>query len=68
MEAATLDQRVKKLKREAAERAMELHDLTEELPGAYARIMDVAKRTYDKHVEFMEARIRLEKTNNEKGG
>jgi len=68
MDTATLEQAIRKLKREAAERAMELHDLTEELPGAYARILEVAQRTYDKHLEFIEARNQLEQSKKENGG
>ncbi len=56
-----LRNQVKKLKREAAERSMELHDLTEELPGAYQRIMEVAARTYEKHLEWAKASEELKK-------
>lgn len=54
-----LEARVRKLTRQAAETSMELHDLTEELPGAYLRILEVARKTYDKHEELAQAKAEL---------
>jgi hypothetical protein len=39
---------------------MELHDLTEELPGAYERIEEVARKAVLKHREWAEAKEALE--------
>jgi hypothetical protein len=58
-ELEALKGRVRKLKREAAETSMELHDLTEELPGAYLKIMDTAHTTFLKHREYFEAAEKL---------
>lgn len=54
-----LEARIRKLTHQSAETSMELHDLTEELPGAYLRILDVARKTYDKHEELAQAKAEL---------
>lgn len=47
-ELKKLEKNVKKNKRLAAEKAMELHDLVEDrLPAAYMEIMEIATATYD---------------------
>jgi hypothetical protein len=47
-ELKKLEKNVKKMKRLAGEKAMELHDLVEDgLPAAYLQLMDVAQQTYD---------------------
>ncbi len=47
-ELKKLEKNVKKNKRLASEKAMELHDLVEDrLPAAYMEIMDIAQATYD---------------------
>ena len=47
-ELKILEKKVKKSKRLASEKAMELHDLVEDrLPAAYLEIMDIAQATYD---------------------
>lgn len=58
-ERERVEAKVRKLVRQAAETSMELHDLTEELPGAYLRIPEVAKKSYDKHLELASAREEL---------
>ncbi|MDA8028893.1 MAG: CCE_0567 family metalloprotein [Nitrospiraceae bacterium] len=61
MDQKELEARFRKLARQAAETAMELHDLTEELPGAYLRIEEVARKAFLKHKEWAEAREAFEK-------
>lgn len=47
-ELKKLEKAVKKNKRLAGEKAMELHDLVEDgLPGAYLQLMQVAQETFD---------------------
>ncbi len=47
-ELKALEKAVKRNKRLAGEKAMELHDLVEDgLPGAYLQLMDVAQETFD---------------------
>ena len=62
MDQKVLEARFRKLTRQAAETAMELHDLTEELPGAYLRIEEVAKKAILKHQEWAEAKEAFEKS------
>ncbi len=62
-EKAKLEARVRKLNREASETAMELHDLTEELPTAYLRIMEVAKKSFEKHEELARHKAMLNAMN-----
>ncbi|AIA30821.1 CCE_0567 family metalloprotein [Leptospirillum ferriphilum] len=61
MEHKELESLYKKLTRQAAETAMELHDLTEELPGAYQRIEEVAQKAIRKHQEWAKAKEAFEK-------
>lgn len=61
MDVKELEARFRKLSRQAAETAMELHDLTEELPGAYRRIEEVARKAILKHQEWAEAKEAFEK-------
>ena len=42
-----LKARMKKLNAAAMTAKMDLHDLTEELPTGWERILEVAQRTYD---------------------
>ena len=51
MDLKELEGRYRKLARQAAETAMELHDLTEELPGAYQRIEEVAQKAVAKQMK-----------------
>jgi hypothetical protein len=47
-ELRKLEKEVKKTKRLASERAMELHDLIEDrLPDAYGELMGIAEATYE---------------------
>ena len=61
MDKKELEARFRKLTRQAAETSMELHALTEELPGAYLRIEEVARKAILKHKEWAEAREAFEK-------
>jgi hypothetical protein len=61
MEIKEIEARYKKLTRQAAETAMELHDLTEELPGAFERIEEVARKAIEKHKEWAQAKAEYEK-------
>jgi hypothetical protein len=61
MDLKELEGRYRKLARQAAETAMELHDLTEELPGAYQRIEEVAQKAMAKHREWAEAKEAFER-------
>ncbi len=51
--------RIKKLNSEAGQLKMDLHDLAEDLPNGWERIVETARRTYEKYAELMEARKRL---------
>lgn len=61
MDLKELEARYRKLTRQAAETAMELHDLTEELPGAFQRIESVALKAIEKHKEWAQAKEAFEK-------
>lgn len=55
-ELKKLDKDVKKNKRLASEKAMELHDLIEDrLPDAYGEIMSIAQATFDACLAWDEA-------------
>ena len=55
-ELRKLEKTVKKNKRLASEKAMELHDLIEDrLPDAYKELMDIAQATYDACKEWDDA-------------
>jgi hypothetical protein len=47
---------VKKLNAQATQAKMDLHDLSEELPTHWERIMEVAQRAFDAHRALTEAR------------
>jgi hypothetical protein len=55
----TLKSRVKKLNAQATQAKMDLHDLSEELPTNWDRILDVAQRTHAAYRELVEARKAL---------
>ena len=61
MDLKEMEGRYRKLARQAAETAMELHDLTEEIPGAYRKIEEVAKKAILKHQEWAEAKEAFER-------
>lgn len=50
---------VKKLNAKATQAKMDLHDLSEELPTGWEKILDVAKTAFDAHVALMAARKAL---------
>lgn len=52
----TLKARVKKLNQQATALKMDLHDLSEDLPTGWERIMEVAQKAYDAHAALTEAR------------
>lgn len=62
IETTTMDElkaRVKRLNSEAGQLKMDLHDLAEDLPKGWEKIMEVAERTFRKYADLMEARQRL---------
>jgi hypothetical protein len=52
---------IKKLSMLAVQSKMDLHDLSEELPTNWQRIMEVAQRCYDLHYRLAEAREEMKK-------
>ena len=52
----TLKARVKKLNAQATQAKMDLHDLSEDLPTNWEKILEVAQRCHDAHAALMEAR------------
>ena len=57
LEALKLESR--KLNAKATQAKMDLHDLSEELPTNWERILEVAQRAHEAHAALMEARRRL---------
>lgn len=55
----TLKAEAKKANAKATQAKMDLHDLSEELPTHWEKILDVAKVAYDAHVALMAARKAL---------
>lgn len=55
----TLKADIKKLNAKATQAKMDLHDLSEELPTNWERILDVAKVAYDAHAALIDARKQL---------
>jgi hypothetical protein len=51
-----LKTRVKRLNSEAGQLKMDLHDLAEDLPKDWEKIMEVAERVHRKYVDLMAAR------------
>ncbi len=47
-----LKKRIKKLKSRSIQFKMDLHDLSEELPLGYEKIMEVASKTYETYREL----------------
>jgi hypothetical protein len=54
-----LKAQVKKLNQQATALKMDLHDLAEDLPTGWERIMEVAGKTYDTHAALVAARKAL---------
>jgi hypothetical protein len=57
LDALKLESR--KLNAKATQAKMDLHDLSEELPTNWERILEVAQRAHEAHAALMEARKRL---------
>ncbi|MHB1677715.1 MAG: CCE_0567 family metalloprotein [Sulfuriferula sp.] len=55
----TLKAKVKKLNQQATAFKMDLHDLSEDLPTGWERILEIAQKTYDAHAALIEARKAL---------
>ncbi len=55
----TLKAAVKKLTMQATSLKMDLHDLSEDLPTGWEKIMEVAGKTYEVHAALSEARKAL---------
>jgi hypothetical protein len=55
----TLKAAVKKLNAKATQAKMDLHDLSEELPTNWERILAVAQAAHDAHAALMAARAEL---------
>jgi hypothetical protein len=58
-EIDALKDEIKKLNARATAKKMDLHDLSEELPVNWERILDVARETYDAYKELTEKRAAL---------
>ncbi len=56
MDAEELKAKLKKLNAQATQAKMDLHDLSEELPTNWEKIVEVAQRCHDTHAALMEAR------------
>ncbi|TAL24734.1 MAG: hypothetical protein EPO01_05085 [Aquabacterium sp.] len=56
MDADELKAKLKKLNAQATQAKMDLHDLSEELPTNWERILEVAQRCHEAHAALMEAR------------
>jgi hypothetical protein len=56
VDADELKLRLKKLNARATQAKMDLHDLSEELPTNWEKILEVAQNCHDAHAALMEAR------------
>ncbi|EWY39452.1 hypothetical protein N825_07140 [Skermanella stibiiresistens SB22] len=54
-----LKDEIKKLNARATAKKMDLHDLSEELPGDWEKILTVAQDTYDAYKQLTEKRAEL---------
>ncbi|WP_158046200.1 CCE_0567 family metalloprotein [Skermanella pratensis] len=54
-----LKDEIKKLNARATAKKMDLHDLSEELPGGWEKILEVAQETYDAFKLLTEKRAEL---------
>ncbi len=54
--ADELKTRIRKLNAQATQAKMDLHDLSEDLPTNWEKILDVAQTAYDAHQSLMAAR------------
>ena len=55
----TLKAEIKKLSSKSVTWKMDLHDLSEELPTGWEKILDVARTAYDAHAALVAARKSL---------
>ncbi|MCK6401894.1 MAG: hypothetical protein L6Q74_08295 [Sphaerotilus natans subsp. sulfidivorans] len=56
---AALKAEVRKLNAKATQAKMDLHDLSEELPTGWEKILDVARTAHDAHAALVAARKSL---------
>lgn len=56
MDADERKAQLKKLNAQATQAKMDLHDLSEELPTNWEKILEVAQRCHDTHAALMAAR------------
>jgi hypothetical protein len=56
MDADELKAKLKKLNAQATQAKMDLHDLSEDLPTNWEKILEVAQRAHDTHSALMAAR------------
>ena len=56
MDADELKARIKKLNAQATQAKMDLHDLSEDLPTGWEKILEVAQRCHEAHAALTEAR------------
>jgi hypothetical protein len=56
MDADERKAQLKKLNAQATQAKMDLHDLSEELPTNWERILEVAQRCHDAHAALISAR------------
>lgn len=56
LDADELKTRLKKLSARATQAKMDLHDLSEELPTDWEKILEIAQRCHDAHAALMDAR------------
>jgi hypothetical protein len=56
MDADELKLQLRKLNARATQAKMDLHDLSEELPTNWEKILEVAQRCHDSHAALMAAR------------
>ena len=55
-DAEELKARLKKLNSRATQAKMDLHDLSEELPTNWEKILEIAQHCHDAHAALMETR------------
>jgi hypothetical protein len=60
-ESDTLKAELKKLSARAMQSKMDLHDLSEELPQNWQKVLEIAQRTHDAFAELERARAELKR-------
>ena len=60
-DAEVLKAELKKLSARAMQSKMDLHDLSEELPQNWQKVLEVAQRTHDSFAELERARAELKR-------